>query len=127
MEDQQATLRNSVEQDRAQSAYKDAEAGMTAHKKEYSSFVSELPMLIKVNGLGAAIVFATYKNAASKTVYTQLERWLRREENQHLINLKEGRRLSTELTNCSSMEYKAVLLEIMAYVTWLRRFAKGLE
>lgn len=120
------TQRNSIEQLRASTAYQDASHGIgQAGKEEYSSFVNELPMLIKVNGLGAAIAYASYKNAASKLVNTQLTHWLKQEHNQHLLGNFQGR-LDATLAECNSTTYKAVTLEVLAYLTWLRRFAKAL-
>lgn len=120
------TQRNSIEQQRASAAYHDAKNGINqAGKEEYSSFVNELPMLIKVNGLGAAIAYASYKNAASKLVNSQLSNWLKQEQNRYLLGDFQGR-LDATLMECNSTKYKAVTLEVLAYLTWLRRFAKAL-
>ncbi|AEE53919.1 type III-B CRISPR module-associated protein Cmr5 [Haliscomenobacter hydrossis] len=122
------TLRNSMEQRRAQAAYQDATNGFKQQSKEYVAFVNELPMLIKTNGLGATIAFATYKNDASKMVYRQLENWLKQEVNQYLLpDLQSDKRLIAALTDCSSSAYKAVTVELFAYLIWLRRFAKALD
>jgi CRISPR-associated protein Cmr5 len=120
------TLRNSIEQLRFKSAYNDAQDGISkVGQDEYSSFVNELPMLIKVNGLGAAIAYASYKNEASKLVNAQLTKWLNEETNLHLLG-KISDRLDFALLKCDSTTYKSVTRELLAYITWLRRFAKAL-
>lgn len=121
----QPTKRNSLEQGRAQDAYRAAEEGMKEYKKEYLSFVNDLPMLIKTNGLGAAISFATYKNKPSQLVYKQVASWLQKDD-KGLIDLTKGS-LAERLTAIGSSDYKAVTIEVMAWLNWLRRFAKGLD
>ncbi len=119
------TRRNSLEQGRAQEAFQAAKKGTEAFKKDYLSFVYDMPMLIKTNGLGAAIAFATYKNGASKKVYQQISEWLKKDHKQ-LIDLS-SEELAEMLTKIPSHQYKAVTVEVMAYLNWLRRFAKGLQ
>lgn len=119
------TTRNILEQGRAQDAYLSAEAGMKEFGKEYLSFVNEMPMLIKTNGLGAAVAFSTYKNPPSKLVYRQLTAWLLKDHKQ-LLDLTRVS-LEQELTRIPSAQYKAVTIETMAWLNWLRRFAKGMD
>lgn len=119
------TRRNTLEQGRAQDAYLAAKAGMKRYKKEYLSFVNDMPMLIKTNGLGAAVSFSTYKSAASRLVYEQITNWLAKDHKQ-LIDFSKGK-LADRLTDISSTEYRAITIEVIAYLTWLRRFAKGIE
>jgi len=119
------TQRNSIEQARAKAAFDAATIGKEKYGKEYESFVNELPMLIKTNSLGAAIAYASYKNAASKLVNEQLSHWLKQGHNQHLLGNFQDR-LDATLMKCESTTYKAVTLEVLAFLTWLRRFAKAL-
>lgn len=121
------THRNTLEQGRALHAYNAAQKGIKDFKKDYLSFVNDMPMLIKTNGLGAAIAFATYKNKASMLVYEQLKDWLTEKDPKGLIELKANERLSGKLTEINSTEYKAVTIEVMAWLNWLRKFAKGIE
>ena len=124
--DNEPTLRNSVEQFRAEAAFKAAKAGMSNKNqaKEYLSFVSELPMLIKTNSLGAALAYAAYKN---KTVLAQVSDWLTHKDNVLAIELSDKRDLVEALTTLDSSNYRALTIEVLAYVIWLRRFAKALE
>ena len=122
------TKRNLLEQGRAQHAFQAARVGMKekTYPKEYLSFVNEMPMLIKTNGLGAAVSFATYKNKASQLVYEQLENWLGKDDPKQLLGSNAGG-LVEQLTQMPSTQYRAITVEVMAYLNWLRRFAKGLE
>lgn len=50
------SLQKTLEQGRAKFAYQSAEDGSKiAKRKEYKSYVKKIPMLIKTNGLGAAL------------------------------------------------------------------------
>ena len=126
--DNEPTLRNSVEQFRAEAAFKAARAGMGNKNQanEYLAFVNELPMLIKTNSLGAALAFAAYKNNASKTVLAQVSDWLTHEDNVLAMELRDKRGLVEALTTLDSSNYRALTIEVLAYLIWLRRFAKAL-
>ncbi len=114
------TKTRTLEQHRAEAAYKAAsDAGKSNNGKEYKSFAKKLPMLIKNNGLGAALAFAEHK----KLCYKDISDWLKDKEcpidfDQHS--------LSQWLPTIDSQEYRAVTMEVMAYLNWLRRFVDTL-
>lgn len=123
-----------LEQGRAAFAYKAAEAGNKLSKnKEYKSYVKKMPMLIKTNGLGAAVAFAFAKgskggqpdrNNAWGLLYTQIENWLK-EDKKELIDF-DPNRLAYQLTTESSTTYRAVTVEVLALLSWIKRFAEAL-
>ena len=129
----ESTTINKLESGRAEFAYKCAEAGKD--KKEYKSYVKKLPMLIKTNGLASALSFY-FANSASngkvdkdKTyglVYNQIEQWLKKDTKQLLKEDFEQDKLAKKLLELDSNTYRAVTVEVMAFLTWLRRFADGL-
>jgi CRISPR-associated protein Cmr5 len=125
---------NKLESGRASFAYKCAEGVEGKDKKsEYKSYVKKLPMLIKTNGLGSALSFY-FANSASngkvdtkKTyglVYRHIEKWLK-EDNKQLISFEDNK-LAKTLLDMDSATYRAVTIEVLAFLTWLRRFADGL-
>ena len=113
-----------IEQGRAQDAYKLADAGMR-ETSDYKNKVKSFPMMIKTNGLGAAVAFAKGKSGW-QTVYSQIQNYLRKNE---LFNKdwSENTPLDSYLTQIDSTLYRAITIEVMALFTWLRRFAEGLE
>lgn len=113
-----------IEQGRAQDAYILAEAGMN-ETSDYKNKVKSFPMMIKTNGLGAAVAFAKGKSGW-KTVYRQIQDHLRKNE---LFNQgwSENRPLDSYLTQIDSSLYRAITVEVMALFTWLRRFAEGMD
>jgi CRISPR-associated protein Cmr5 len=126
------TKRTGLEQGRAAYAYTCAEAGEKLDKKkEYKSYVKKMPMLIKVNGLGAAVAFAFAKGskngAAQKNdpwglLYSQLEEWLRQKGTLTM----EQEPLAKILTTSESATYRAATIEVLALLNWMKRFADAL-
>lgn len=123
-----------IEQGRAKKAYEFAKAGKKLSKaKEYKSYVKKLPMLIKTNGLGSALAFAFAKGCnggspdqskAWGLIYHQLEVWLK-EDSKKLLEFSDDH-LTQKLMETDSATYRAVTVEILALLNWLRRFAEAL-
>ncbi|MEY4935579.1 MAG: hypothetical protein RIS64_1938 [Bacteroidota bacterium] len=125
-----------IEQGRAKTAYTFAEDGSKMDKtkrKEYKSYVKKLPMLIKTNGLGAALAFAFSKgsqngipqdNKAWGKLYKQLEGWMQADP-KRLIEFEPNCFVST-LMETDSATYRAVTVEILALLNWMRRFVDAL-
>lgn len=127
-----STNRTTLEQGRAAFAYEKALEGQKIGK-EYLSNVRKMPMQIKTNGLGAAIAFAFAKGSqngfpqkgkAWGLIYMQLEQWLEKDEKQ-IIQFKKNE-LAFQLTKEDSAVYRAVTIEVLAFLAWLKRFAEGL-
>lgn len=126
------TIRTGLEQGRAAFAYTCAEAGEKLEKKkEYKSYVKKMPMLIKTNGLGAAVAFAFAKGSKDGKpkdkdpwglLYIQLEDWLR--QRGHLK--MEQNPLAKVLTTSDSAAYRAATVEVLALLNWMKRFADAL-
>lgn len=114
----------------------------------YKSYVKKAPMWIKTNGIGAAIAFILSKreNSSKKIdrqnyqpgdhiihpqnayglLYEQIFAWLKSDSKKFLLRGKEDQDLVKTLTELKSHEYRAVTVEILALLNWLRRFAEGL-
>ncbi|GAK61616.1 CRISPR-associated protein, Cmr5 family [Candidatus Vecturithrix granuli] len=96
--------------------------------KEYKSYVKKIPMLIKTNGLGATFAFV-FSKADEKSPYTliyqQTKEWLKHDP-KGLMQFSEKTELAQELVQRNSAEYRAITIEVLAFFTWLRRFAEGL-
>jgi CRISPR-associated protein Cmr5 len=125
-----------LEQGRAAFAFECADSAkekLGDKKKEYKSHTKALPMLIKTNGLGAALAFAFAKGSTNGQadekkewglIYHQVEAWLKRDGKQ-LIDLEE-KKLVEQLTEIDSATYRATTIEVLAFLSWLSRFADGL-
>lgn len=109
-------MARTLEQLRAEAAYKAAEGKNT----EYKSFAKKLPMLIQTNGLGAAMAFAEKKGLC----YADVTKWL--QDTECPVGMPSGKKLSAWLPTIDSQEYRAVTIEVIAYLNWLRRFVDTL-
>lgn len=119
------TTRNSLEQGRAKCAYDCAKD--RKDKKEYPQNAKKLPMYIKTNGLGAAMAFMKTKD---KDLYADVTKWLKDTNctiKPLLWNNESGADLVERLVNINSSEYRAVTVEVLAFLNWLRRFADGFK
>lgn len=119
--------RQTTEQERAKSAWKNVdeiEAASEKGKKEYASLARGLPALIQTNGLGQALAFlrAKGKNDPTKqhsVIYKHLSVWVCSRMPQEPGNLLEW-----IITQDSGM-YRRATREALAYSLWLRRFAEA--
>ncbi|MEM7374530.1 MAG: type III-B CRISPR module-associated protein Cmr5 [Bacteroidota bacterium] len=129
-----ASNRNKLEHGRASVAMVHAEAARQAGKlKEYASLAKRTPMLIKTNGLGAALAFIKAKRNASdksrnehRMLYEDLKSWLADQRCPLPLPPNTGD-LVAYLIELDSPDYRAYTLETLAYLTWVRRFSEGLS
>ncbi len=123
-----------LEQGRAAFAYSCAVNASKVLKTEtgdeYKSYVNKMPMLIKANGLGPALAFITAKKEndqkkkgyAYKLIYDNIGEWLKKDSLKQ-VNLENGKDLVNEVIKLDSTTYRAVTNEVLAFLSWLRRFA----
>ncbi|RLF08628.1 MAG: type III-B CRISPR module-associated protein Cmr5 [Thermoprotei archaeon] len=112
-----------IEQGRAKFAYDCVEKAK--NDKKYKGHIKKIPVYITTNGLGATLAFIFGKDDTYKTIYSHIESWLR-EDQKKLIELSGQKKLVEEITNIDSPQYRAITIEVLAFVNWLRRFADGL-
>jgi CRISPR-associated protein Cmr5 len=127
--------RNAIERGRAKFAYDCVtEVVAISKNKEYKAYAKKLPMMIKTNGLGAALAFCRSKISddtsksgyAYKKLYEHITEWMKQDDKQ-LLELSATEDLVEKVVSLEdSSEYRAVTVEVLAFLTWLRRFAEGL-
>ncbi len=121
-----------LEQARASFAYQCAKSVSQQQgkkPKEYKSYAKKLPMMIKTNGLGAALAFAFSKGKdgnAWELLYNDVQSWLNQDQKKFLLGAYASRELANAVIELESPEYRAVTVEVLAFLNWLRRFAEGL-
>jgi len=116
-------MTNTIQQRRA--AHASNEMGEVAKdkyidKKKYAALVRGFPMLIRTDGLAPALTFLDIKgDAHGLLLLEQISRWV-------LIGVgMEGSDLLEKLSNFNSTEYRAAVLEAIAYTVWLKRFTEA--
>ncbi|MDQ7032451.1 MAG: type III-B CRISPR module-associated protein Cmr5 [Desulfonauticus sp.] len=119
-----------LEQGRAEFAYRCAEKGSEYEKKkEYKSYVKKILMLIKTNGLGATFAFMLSKGGTYEIIGKQILDWLKQDDKKILTdsdNLDSFSDLVKRTVELNSSEYRSLTIEVLAFLSWLKRFAEGL-
>jgi len=120
---------NNIAQRRADFAYQCARDASCkdSFKKEYKSYVKKLPMLIKTNGLGAALAFVLSKEKKSdawKMIFHQASIWLKHYS--PMQNTASSDNLVKEILQLGIDDYRRTTTELMTLLGWMKRFAEGL-
>ena len=100
--------------------------------KEYRSYTQKIPMYIKTNGLGATLAFILSKKdkEAYQKLGQQITEWLKQAPTK-IIDLKDVEDDNFEslvniVISLNSPGYRALTIEVLAFLNWLKRFAEGL-
>lgn len=93
---------------------------------EYKSYSKKFPMMVKTNGLGAALAFICSKNSnAYKRLYKDLTVWLN-EDMKKIVNLEQRDLLQQVVNMDDAARYRALTNEVLAFMNWHRRFTEGM-
>ena len=121
-------IRKSIDQNRAKYAWEYAEESKSkAFKEKYKSHVREFPMLVLTCGLVNAVAFANEKGESDggwKLLYGHLEKWLKIDSGQTVLNFDSNGLLPALLTITPTDIQKMRFLanETISLFTWLKRF-----
>jgi len=117
----QATL----EQHRAAHALKQIKQLQSAnHYGNFTSYVDALPAAILTNGLGQAMATELAgKDAGHKKLYEVMEKWLCGGDD--ASPYKQGENLIEAIANSSETDYLRAQPEALAYLVWLKKFARA--
>ncbi|MCW3996681.1 MAG: type III-B CRISPR module-associated protein Cmr5 [Candidatus Bathyarchaeota archaeon] len=118
-----------LEQDRANNAWNCIKKVKSLNEeqieKRYKSFVNKSSALVLTNGLGNTLAFYRSKYEgnspeaqAYKILYTHIDEWLKK---QSLIDQDVTQWIFSEKT--TSLDVIRATKEILAFVSWLKRFA----
>jgi CRISPR-associated protein Cmr5 len=124
--------RQQLEQGRAESAYSRVKSFVedpqnSSAKDEYKSYSKKFPMMVKTNGLGAALAFIKSKQKkAYDRIYEDLVFWLKN-DHKRIVEIPEKKDLLEFVVEMDdSSRYRALSNEILAYMNWHRRFTEAL-
>ncbi|MFW0884735.1 type III-B CRISPR module-associated protein Cmr5 [Candidatus Acidulodesulfobacterium sp. H_13] len=132
------TIIGNMEQKRASFAYKCAKMATQENiMPKYSAYVKKLPMMIKTNGLGAALTFVFAKKnnknkidspekQAYRKLYEDIQKWLTEESPLIKIKLKKEEELIDSIVKQESQKYRMLTIETLAFLNWLKRFSEGM-
>lgn len=112
----------SIEQQRAKAALAWAEAQGKNVESETVSAAVAMPAMILMNGLGQTAAFYKSKDKAHYTnLYNELSTWLIQSGKPYAgkENLLKG------ITDGDAKIYRAAQVEALAYLQWVKKFAKA--
>ncbi len=123
------TRRYDMERERAKFAYECvSKIASEPYSGNYKSYVRNLPVMIKSNGLGAALAFVFAKKNGDKnialaynTLYSHLSDWLYKKK-----IIKNSDALMKEIVNMDTIQYKRTTIEVLNFLIWLKKFSEGL-
>lgn len=114
-------MAQTIEQKRAKSAWEHVGEGPA---KEYVSLTQGAPVHIYTAGLGQTVAFYLTKAKPGneyETLLTHLAEWVL----QNRQGLKNGNALMQDIQNGDTQAYRRLTSETLAYLAWLKRFAKA--
>ena len=116
-----AAPRTTLEQQRADDAWRCASACHPSHRKEYVNLAKSLPALIMNSGLLQVLAFLHEKGGTHDVLAGQLLRWTAR----RFPGLRASgfAPLMQALMKADSPTFQAVTTEAMAWLRWLRQIA----
>ncbi|MCP9453227.1 MAG: type III-B CRISPR module-associated protein Cmr5 [Nitrospira sp.] len=114
------TIRLTLEQQRAQDAWRCAEH----YKKDHANVAKSLPALIMNSGLMQVLAFCHEKGDAYEVVAQQLRTWLNKRFNG--VERDPGFDVFMQgLMNAAPRDYQAITAEAFAWLKWLRQMASA--
>ncbi|MGC9469415.1 MAG: type III-B CRISPR module-associated protein Cmr5 [Anaerolineae bacterium] len=135
-----SSVRKTLEQQRAKLAWEQIQSIKALHKdeleKKYSSLVKKLPMYILTNGLGQTLAFVCSKAKEGnehQRLYDHLDAWSRESwsavgqfgDTETSGDAESRTHLLAWLIEQDSALYRRVTVGVLAYITWLKRFAEA--
>ena len=116
-----------IENGRASFAFqevKKAKEKDSVNFESYRSYVKKLPSLIQVNGLGQALAFCYQKRKEYEEIYRSIHAWLKQRFSSFFQD--DEKELVEVVINLPSADYRAVTMEVLALLNWMRKFAEGM-
>lgn len=96
--------------------------------KNFRSYARKIPQMILSNGLGQTLAFVKAKakdGNAYELIYSQLTDYLKSDSTAR-IKMEGNKELIEWVITCNSQEYRFITEEILAFLSWLKRFAEGM-
>ncbi len=113
---------------------------------KYNSYIKKISSMILSSGLGQTLAFVISKRQKQKKkdretynpgtpenpknaydlIYKQLTEYMKSENTTRIRMPQEQNNLIEWVISCDSLTYRYITQEILALLTWLKRFAEGL-
>ncbi|AEH51247.1 type III-B CRISPR module-associated protein Cmr5 [Pseudothermotoga thermarum] len=132
--EQDKDRKSKIEFGRAEFAYKCVENVIEKSKdigkdlaEDYKSYSKKLPMMILTNGLAQALAFVFSKKKETNAwgmLYKHIKEYLC---NHSIRKFDIGNEELTKwIISCDKETYRAATKEVLAFLSWVKRFAEGM-
>ncbi len=126
-------MTQTLEQKRAQFALTEIERLNNApFQKECRAYLSNLPAMVRMNGLGQTMAFCLMKSKeknslgyAYNAIYNIIEKWFQNENKMILKNVTPGQ-LMHAITRADMLTYRQAEIELLQLLDWLKKFARAM-
>jgi len=127
------SAQQTLQQKRAAHAWACVEKVPAEIQKKYGSLVRSLPALIQSDGLGQTLAFLLAKDGKSKNkgntehieAYRNISNWISSKDSGLNIKYEQGETLLEWLLKQPTADYRRATVEVLAYLSWLKRFAEA--
>lgn len=121
-----ATLRRTIEQDRARLAWSDIETVPGDQEKKYGTLARKLPAMIQMNGLGSTLAFLLAKGKGKTTdghmiIYKHISTRVL----SHLEENENHTELIDLVRKADTGSYRRATAEAIEYGIWLKRYVEA--
>lgn len=116
-------MAQTLEQKRAQFAWKCAQEGIRAHGKDYVNDAKGLPALIMNSGLMQVMAFLHEKGGRHETLGQHLRAWLQKQ----CKTPADFKGFMQTLLGMEPRPFQNVTTEALAWLKWLRQIAPALN
>ncbi|QPC80934.1 type III-B CRISPR module-associated protein Cmr5 [Phototrophicus methaneseepsis] len=122
-----ATIRQTLEQERASSAWRDIETVTNdQQQKKYGTLARKLPTMIQMNGLGTTLAFLMAKGKSKSDdghtlIFNHLSKWV-------LSKIEPAGKykdLMVLVRNVETDVYRRATTEAIEYGIWLKRYVEA--
>ncbi len=116
-----ASARRSLEQQRAQAAWRAVQNVDQSNGKEFKSVATSLPADIQANGLGQTMAFLRAKGKDEHNItFKAVSDWV-----QQRLNIANEDFMTWLMTKATTEQYRQATAEAIAFAIWMKRFAEA--
>lgn len=128
-------MTQALEQQRARFALVEISALENApFQKECRAYLSNLPAMIRMSGLGQTMAFCLMKSQeknslghAYQAIYKIIEKWFKENNQTILKNISSHYKgLMEAITSADMLTYRQAEIELLQLLDWLKKFARAI-
>ncbi len=121
-----ATIRQTLEQQRAKQAWEDIETVKSDQQEKYGTLARRLPAMMQMNGLGTSLAFLMAKGRGKSDdghtlIFNHLSAWILSK----IESTSKHKDLMVLVRNVETDVYRRATTEAIEYSIWLKRYVEA--